>query len=93
MPVMVNVEDIVLSVSKLLASLQLPVLDVTQLALPPGTKEAVTVALGTTAPVLVSRTVTVAAAVHPVVVLLDAATMDLMATVCLGTGAAAPSIE
>ncbi len=88
--VMLIVALTVVSDNLLLMSLQLPVDPVTQLLVPPGLKLALTVALATAAVVLLSKIATVAAAFQPVFVLVDAATIDLTATTCLGTATGVP---
>ena len=73
-----------------LLSVQLPLLLVTQLLLPPGEKVALTVALATVAVVLRLRTVTMAEAAQlPPVVLVALPIMDLKAT---GAGGGSTSV-
>ena len=88
--VTLKVDEIVVSGRLLLMSLQLPVLAVTQLFVPPGLKLPLTVALATAAPVLTSRMETVEPAVQLVFFLVDEATIDLTATTCFATLAGAP---
>jgi len=78
--VTLNVVESVVRLRLLLASLQLPVLAVTQLLAPPGLKLPLTVALATAAPVLTSRMETVAPAAQLVFVLTEEAAIDLTAT-------------
>ena len=62
LPLTLLIVKVVLAVNLLMLPLlrvQLPVLAVTQLSVPPGTKLPVTVALATLEPVLTSRTVAV----------------------------------
>lgn len=75
----------------LLLILQLPVLVVTQEADPPGKKLPLTVALGTTAPVLMSRMVTTTLARQFLPTLLAEPTSDLTATTELGASWGAPA--
>ena len=72
------------------ATVQLPVLAVTQLAEPPGTNEPVTTALATTLPLLTSRTVAVTEAFQFLPDLLVFPVKLLMATVCCTTMPGAP---
>lgn len=78
--VTLNVVESVARLRLVLASLQLPVLAVTQLLAPPGLKLPLTLALATAAPVLTSRTETVAPAAQLFFVLTEEAVMDLTAT-------------
>ena len=69
---------------------QLPALVVKQLAVPPGLKAPLTLALGTTALVFTSRTVTVTTACQFLPTFLALPTRLLMATVWLSTTPGAP---
>ncbi len=88
--VTLNVVESVVRLRLLLASLQLPVLAVTQLLAPPGLKVPLTVALATAAPVLTLRMERVAPAVQLFFVMREDAAMDLTATEGTATLAGVP---
>ena len=74
-----------------LLSVQLPVVPVMQLLTPPGTKLPLTVALGTTALVLVSRIVTITLACQFFPVLVALPDRDFTATFCFAASLGAPA--
>ena len=84
--------EVVLVLSLALLMVQLPVLAVTQLATPPGTKLPLTVTLGTTAEEVTSRIVTVAYARQPLFCFVDWPVRDFTAMCwfagCIGAPAA-----
>ena len=83
--------EVVLVLSLALLMVQLPVLAVTQLATPPGTKLPLTVTLGTNAKEVRSRIVTVAYARQPEFCFADLPVRDCTAICCVAGCVGAPA--